>query len=175
MDIQNATRTVYILGAGCSAGQPPAGPGFPLACEFASWLDEFSQEALAGADCTKLKSRVDQTVRLLHEEGVRTPDELVARLGAQARNLGSGTRQERNERDWQVTGTKIATAALFLHLETQAKQLGLPRYDNFLSELFGNSVNWTDASHQAQCHVLSFNYDRLFELAFISRFRPDTG
>jgi hypothetical protein len=169
-------KTVYILGAGCSAGQPPEGSGFPLACQFASSLDEFSQNVLVGADCANLKSQVDQTVELLHLEKVQTLDALVARLGAQARDLSNGlTTGERNRLDWQVSVAKNATAALFLHLERQAKQLGLPRYDNFLSGLFGNIVNWADASLQSKCHVLSFNYDRLFELAFINRFKPDTG
>ncbi len=172
--MQNQTKTVYILGAGCSAGQPPAGPGFPLACEFAPSLDEFSHKMLAGGDCGRLKSRVDETVKLLHQEKVQTLDTLVARLAAEARNWSTAP-TERNRLDRQVRDAKIATTALFLHLETKAKEAGLPRHDNFLSELFGNFVNWAEASQKSRCHVLSFNYDRLFEMAFLSRFKPDTG
>src|ERR1039458_8629314 len=170
------TKTVYILGAGCSAGQQPDGPGFPLACEFVSALDEFSQKRLAGNDCQKLKSLVVDTVKLLRQEKVQTLDTLVARLGAEARDTSNRlTNNERQRRDVQVLDAKIATTALFLELETKAKEAGLPRYDNFLSELFGNSVKWAEASRKAHCNVLTFNYDRLFEMAFLSRFRSDAG
>src|ERR1019366_6840554 len=164
------TKTVYILGAGCSAGHQPDGPGFPLACEFVSALDEFSQKRLAGNDCQKLKSLIVDTVKLLRQEKVQTLDTLVARLGAQA--CDTSNRLTNKERQ-QVLGAKIATTALFLELETKAKETGLPRYDNFLSELFGNSVNWAEASRKAHRSVLTFNYDRLFEMAFLRRFRCD--
>jgi hypothetical protein len=170
------TKTVYILGAGCSAGQQPAGAGFPLACEFVSALDKFGQERLLGNGCQELKALVVDTVKLLRQEKVQTLDALVARLGAEARDTSNRlTNQERRQRDVQVLNSKIATAALFLDLETKAKEAGLPRYDNFLSELFGNSVNWAEASRKAHCNVLTFNYDRLFEMAFLSRFRSDAG
>ena len=172
----NAIKTVYILGAGCSTGKQPNGPGFPLACEFVSALEEFSP-SLAGNDCKKLKSLVDETAHLLRQENVQTLDALAARLGAEAHgSFSTGlTRHQKQLCDKQVHNARIATAALFMDLEKRAKKIGLPRYDNFLNELFGNSTAWAKASRNSTVCVLTFNYDRLFEMAFLNRFKCDTG
>jgi hypothetical protein len=169
-------KTVFIIGAGCSAGKLPTGPGFPSACEFLAALEEFSQR-LAGEDCEKLKSLVVETAELLRQEKVQTLDALAARLGAEAHGSFSTalTTREKQTRDQQVRNARIATAAVFLDLEKRAKKMGLPRYDNFLTELFGNSTDWAKASRNANASVLTFNYDRLFEMAFLNRFKCDTG
>ena len=169
-------KTVYILGAGCSAGKLPNGAGFPLACEFLSALDEFAQR-LTGDDCRKLKTLVDETSGLLRKENVQTLDALAARLGAEAHgSLSSSlTIREKQLLHRQVCNARIATAALFMDLERKNKKIGLSRYDNFLTELFGNSTDWAKASRNSNASVLTFNYDRLFEMAFINRFKCDTG
>jgi len=168
--------TVYILGAGCSAGAPPGGTGFPLACEFTPKLADFGQTLQTDRDCRKLKACIDSTVKLLNEESVQTLDGLAARLAAEARDFSNGlTTQQRQTRRRQIADAKVATAALFMYLEQDAKKTGLYRYHNFLDELFGNSTSWALASRSCRCSVLTFNYDRLFEMAFISRFRPDAG
>lgn len=168
-------KTVYVLGAGCSAGAAPAGPGFPLASEFISALDEFSKR-LVRDDQSKIKLCVDVTARLLRLEGAQTVDALVARLASEAYDFSKPLpQQDRMEREQQIQRAKFATAALFMDLESRAKGTGLPRYHNFIDELFGNSTNWARASKESHSSVLTFNYDRLFEMAFISRFKPDTG
>jgi hypothetical protein len=171
--VNGDNKTVYILGAGCSAGAAPEGPGFPLADKFESALDQFSR-GLDGDDRRRLRSCVEETVQLLRVERAQTLDALVARLASEARDLSKVlTTKERNQRDLQVNHAKIATAALFLDLERRAKATPLSRYHNFLDELFGNSVVWNQASQQSRSSVLAFNYDRLFEMAFISRFKAD--
>lgn len=170
------SKIVYILGAGCSAGQPPDGPGYPLAREFVSALEQFGLRLDGKEDCRHLKSCVDGSVALLRQEAAQTLDTLAARLGAEAHDFGNGlTKQQRQRRHQLIHEAKIATAALFLDLEKKAKETGLPRYHNFLDELFGNVTYWSQASQKSSCRVLTFNYDRLFEMAFISRFKPDTG
>jgi len=166
--------TVYILGAGCSAGAAPDGPGFPLARDFTRRLAEFGQSVQA--DSPVLKNCVESTVKLLSEESVQTLDGLVARLATEAHDFSNGlTTQQRQAKHRQIEHAKVATAALFMDLERKAKTTGLHRYHNFLDELFGNSTRWPLLSKDSKCSVLTFNYDRLFEMAFISRFRPDTG
>jgi hypothetical protein len=168
-------KTVYILGAGCSAGVPPAGPGFPLASEFISALEEFSK-TLVQDNQKLIKSYIDATSGLLRQEGAQTVDALVARLASEAHDFSNAlTPQERRLGEHDIKKAKFATAALFMDLERKAKATGLPRYHNFLDELFGNSTNWDQASRNSRDSVLTFNYDRLFEMAFISRFKPDTG
>ncbi len=167
------SRTVFILGAGCSAGAIPDGPGFPLASEFLPALDQFSR-VLDGDHRRQIRKCAEETVQLLRAERAQTLDALAARLAAEARD-SSRDRTERQQRDRQVKAAKIATTALFLDLERKAKVTGLPRYHNFLDELFGNSVIWNQSSQRSRSSVLTFNYDRLFEMAFVSRFKPDIG
>ncbi len=169
------SKTVYILGAGCSAGAPPLCPGYPLASEFISTLEEFSK-TLVEDNQKRVKCCVDDTCALLRQEAAQTVDALVARLASEAHDFSNAlTSQERQCREQQIRKAKFATAALFMALESKAKETGLPRYHNFMDELFGNATNWSQASRNSRDSVLTFNYDRLFEIAFISRFKPDTG
>ena len=140
-----------------------------------SLLDEFSK-ALVHENQQRIKSCVDGTALLLRQEGAQTVDALVARLASEAHDFSKVlTIQERQLREQQIQKAKLAMTALFMDLETKAKETGLPRYHNFLDELFGNSTNWEQASRNSRYSVLTFNFDRLFETAFISRFKPDTG
>lgn len=152
---------VYILGAGCSVGC-----GYPLATGFVSVLEEFSADLARNPGCAKIKRACDETVRLLKEHGANTVDDLVARLGAQARDSSQVlTINERQRLDRQVDAAKIATYAFFLHLESQARTK-LSRYDNFLREILGQPPQWRRSLATSKVRVLTFNYDRLFELAF---------
>jgi hypothetical protein len=116
------------------------------------------------------------TIGLLVQENAPTLDTLVARLGAAAHDFSQVmTIHERQKLHRQIYEARIATVALFLDLERKAKRTGLPRYAKFFDELFGNSTDWTSASKKSRCDVLTFNYDRLFEIAFLIRFRCDAG
>jgi hypothetical protein len=164
-------KTVYILGAGCSVGKPPIGPGYPLASEFISSLEQFEVKLDNKDDCRKLKKCVSDTVTLLKREKAPTMDALAARLGTRAHDFTNGlTTNDRLLTERQITDAKIATAALFMDLEQSAIETGLIRYHHFLTELFGNTTNWKEASQNSDSSVLTFNYDRLFEIAFRTRF-----
>jgi len=168
-------KIVYILGAGCSAGQPPENPGYPLARDFLLALKNYGESLNDKENCNQLKSCVEGSIALLQQEAAQTLDTLTARLGTEAHDLSNGlTMQARRGLERKIRDAKIATYALFMDLEKRARETGLHRYHNFLDELFGNVTNWSQASQKSKFSVLTFNYDRLFEMAFISRFRCDT-
>jgi hypothetical protein len=98
----------------------------------------------------------------------------VEELGRQKRPLSvvNGSEHYRLEQsaDDQIRSAKIATAALFQELELNAKPTGLQGYRDFLNTIFDGNHDLGALS--ATCsRVLSFNYERLFEIAFIDHFR----
>ena len=58
--------------------------------------------------------------------------------------------------------------AMFLAREEKGRQTRLPQYRSFFTQILGGPP-WT-AAREADCHVLTFNYDRLFEMAFSQSF-----
>ena len=157
--------TVYILGAGCSVKY-----GYPLAAGFIPELESFS--CTLGGDSTKLKRCVDETVALLRQENVQTLDDLTFRIhnGALDDPHHSST-QAYGVRDRRILHAKIATAALFLHLEQSAKAKVLDGYQRLILKLFPGSSDWRQRFRNTNCRLLTFNYDRLFELALLRTFR----
>jgi hypothetical protein len=69
----------------------------------------------------------------------------------------------------EMVAAKTATNALFLAREEQARQTGLKRCRNFITRILGGPP-WKKALSDADCHVLTFNYDQLFEIAFLDSF-----
>ena len=66
----------------------------------------------------------------------------------------------------------LATSAAFLVKEPAARQTGLRRYREFISDVFpGTETRWLWMPPTKSRHVLTFNYDRLFEIAFLDRFQ----
>lgn len=158
---------VYILGAGCSVKY-----GYPLAANFVSKFESFSRSL--GSDAHKLKQAVDETVMLMHEENVQTVDELVFRI----HNRALDDPQQQSTQAYQVRlqrilQTKIATVALFLSLEQGAKAEILDSYQRLILKIFPGSGLWQERCRDARCHLLTFNYDRLFEMALLREFRID--
>lgn len=159
--------TLIILGAGCSfkSGYPLANNSFPRLAEF--------QDSL-GDGTTKLHGCVTQTLDLV--EKLRKQGESVETLDTLARLLHEGkaggeTMQQRNK---LVVPAKVSVAALFLSLEREAVQKHLPGYSQLLVRVFGNNpkVGYRKAIESSRHQILTFNYDRLFELAF-RRYFPD--
>jgi len=73
--------------------------------------------------------------------------------------------------DKQITNAKIAVSTMFLNREQKARDTGLRSYERFIASLFGGG-KWDEVMRSApDCHVLSFNYDRLFEIAFLKYFQ----
>ncbi len=147
----NTPTKVYILGAGCSICG-----GYPAAKDVAAGLQKFAEQ-LSATEAPKLKTCVEQTCALLTQHKVETIDALAKILGD-------------NERD-TVKAAKIAMSAYFFSLEDESVHRAYPKYAAFFDELFRYGENPTpsleDRIKATPCRVLTYNYDRLFERAFI--------
>jgi hypothetical protein len=164
---------VFILGAGCSVecGYPP-GTGF--AAEFEKFLGEI--QGIPEEKCSRIKHSVISTLKLLRETpGVETVDQLAARIEQdlndwkrQRGGLIAASDPEYFKRTSmaarQILDAKIATSAMFLAREDRARQTGLRSYKSFITQVLGGPP-WEEA-RKADCTILTFNYDRLFEIAF---------
>lgn len=165
-------RTLYILGAGCSAGNPPEAPGYPLAKQFRQELQKFATELEGRPQCTKLHKAVISTTKALQQYDCETIDELVRLLVTKAHgNNAILTAAETSLADRAVQFSKIATSAYLLSREAAAAGACGERYRGFLQTLFRNESSWDKAAATSTDSVLSFNYDRLFERAWRDHFQ----
>lgn len=159
-------QTLVILGAGCSVSS-----GYPVATKMFEGFAQFGQGL--GDDAKRLRGLVEKTfalVQLLRAKGesVETLDTLAKLL--HEGKAGGGTMQERNR---SVIDAKLAVSAFFLFLEREAIKKSLPGYRSLMDRVFGTNSRWYAKAIQDSSYcVLTFNYDRLFELAFRQRF-PD--
>ena len=162
-----SATTVYILGAGCSVKY-----GYPLAANFVPAFESFSRSL--GGDAQKLKQAVDETVMLMREANVQTVDELVFRIHNRALDAPEHqSTQAYGVRIRRILRAKIATAALFLALEQRAKAETLDSYQHLIRKIFPGSGDWQQRFRETRCHLLTFNYDRLFEMALLRIFGID--
>jgi SIR2-like domain len=162
---------VYILGAGCSVEA-----GYPDAKRMVEDLKLFRDSELKDEGTTRLKRCITDTIELMLNLGADTIDELADRVHKGAlRKFGDPQDLNVLTRDhprWNaIWHSKSAIAAMFLHREQSAKSK-LQSYKRFLYRIFGGGGTWRQAIEKTACHVLTFNYDRLFEIAFRQHF-PD--
>ena len=168
MSTQKRTK-IYILGAGCSAGN-----GYPTAENFVKELEDFGRGL--GENATRIKKCVESTVELMRRHMIATVDDLAARvhsgcfIDSAAANSSLAASQMR---DRQIKEAKIATAAMLLAKEKAAKETGLKNYHDFALHLFPGGSSWERRFLNADSHILTFNYDRLFELAIMDRAEPN--
>jgi hypothetical protein len=168
------TERVYILGAGCSAGH------YPLAKDFFHSLRDYEARLHERPNCARLCAAVATTAALLHKYQTPTIDRLALRLddelAEQKKHVhwseGLRSAQLEREADEKILTAKVATVAIFLEREEPAKRSGLPAYQEFLNLIFQNNRS-PDVLKSSPVRVLTFNYDRLFELAFMDYFRLD--
>ncbi|HEV3210584.1 MAG TPA: hypothetical protein VGY91_09995 [Chthoniobacterales bacterium] len=152
---------VYILGAGCSKDC-----GYPLGAEMKADLEQFGR-SLDSARSPRLQRAVADTVELFGTT-TETIDVLVQKLYGGNLDEIIGGPQNRHPR---VISATLATCAAFLVKEASARATGFRAYREFLSDLFPNAeTQWLRIPQSNRCHVLTFNYDRLFEMAFVDRF-----
>lgn len=159
-------KKVYILGAGCSAKY-----GLPMANDVVSQLENYGKSLEENK--TRLKQCVEETVELMRKENVKTIDDLTMRLhlGAFDKLHGLPTAsQNREERIWRA---KLAMAVFLLSKEAAARSTGLDSYRNLLHKLCPGSGRWDGRLRRSNCSVLTFNYDRLFEMAFLINNGPE--
>jgi hypothetical protein len=164
---------IVILGAGCSANL-----GFPLGKGLANELREFQSEL---ADSLPLIKRgVSDTTDLAESlPQLDTLDQLTKHceddFHSWRQREGSmvwdeASKQRDNLLAKRIVDAKIAICAMFVAREGKARKIGLGGYDRFIASIFGGDP-WEEAVKTADCHVLSFNYDRLFEVAFLNHFK----
>lgn len=150
---------------------------YPLAKDMLTHLKQFGDGL--GNNTARLRKLVEQTVDLfdrLRAKGTmaQTLDDLarIVHSGHLADN-NIGTNQTTNYR--LIADAKVAIAAMFLSKETQAVNDGLTGYRSLMNRVFASSFG-TDcrlALRNTPYRVLTFNYDRLFELAFRQYFPYD--
>jgi len=146
--------------------------GYPLASEMISRLTRF-KDGLDGK-AARIRSLVEKTGILaseLYRHGHRpqTLDEIVRLIDS-----GELPSISESERDQLVDAAKTSVAALFLSLEREAVSKGLPGYKSLIKRIFDGASQpyYQQAIKESNHRVLSFNYDRLFEIAFRRSF-PD--
>jgi hypothetical protein len=165
------SKKVYILGAGCSVNY-----GYPLAKDFLDALKQYQAAVERRTNCERLKQCLANTITLMEEHSAPTIDRLVrwieddiARQGFHWTQGSEVAKFEQKVED-KIRDAKIATVAVFLERETAAWQTELSSYDEFLHIIFNSNRN-SDALQSTSDCVLSFNYDRLFEMAFTDYFK----
>jgi hypothetical protein len=173
---------VYVLGAGCSYHEQH---GYPLAKSFLHELSAYASRLASIPECKRIQAAVEDTAKLLSQcqSGschASTIDQLINlilhsrcddQLEASRRHLSNDIVALRYE---AVRKAKIATAACFLEREGRVRQHQMEKYREFIQR---NVLNETGVStpstvrlQKSSARVLSFNYDRLFELAFYAAF-----
>src|SRR5437868_6664975 len=130
MNAKEKTK-VFILGAGCSAGN-----GCPVADNFVSELELFGGNL--NAEAARIKDCVEKTATLMRLEHIATIDDLTARAHAGCFDADSlhGSMPGRQRRAQRIKDAKIATAAILLSKEKAAKKTGLHNYHNFILKIF---------------------------------------
>lgn len=160
---------VFILGAGCSADS-----GYPLGKSLTSQLEEFQAEISGRFPI--IEQCVQDTINLAKQAPqFDTLDQLTKHIEddfAWRRREGIVVwdTQKQNLIDKQIVDAKIATGTMFLAKEEKARKMRTPCYERFVASIFGGEP-WQEAVKAANCHVLTFNYDRLFEIAFLNHFK----
>ena len=160
---------IYIIGAGCSKDC-----GYPLGPQMKADLETF-RDQLDPSSSERLIRAITQTVELL-DERINTIDALIQKVSEgrldEALGIdGLDIRQRNIQRSLRERAAALSITANFVAKESTAVQTGLPRYQNLLADLFpGAESTWDLFANSDSIHVLTFNYDRLFELAFLDRF-----
>lgn len=150
---------VYILGAGCSVcGE------YPLACKVTVGLRDFARSRLDREESKELYRCTMATCNRMMETGVETIDQLAAYLNGSEPAV--------------IRDAKLAMSVHFLSLEDAAVERAFWNYRRFFEELFryGKSDLLAARVKATPCRVITYNYDRLFERAFIkwaNQIEPD--
>jgi hypothetical protein len=140
-------------------------------------LDKFVTEFSASAP--RLVALVRQTVEIfdkLNKRGVpvETLNDLAWHVH-QGKLGDNGTPSDRVKKYRLVEDAKLSVAALFLSKEPEAIRRGLPGYRTLMRWIFPSTLgtDYRSAVRNSSFRVLTFNYDRLFELAFRQHFEVD--
>jgi hypothetical protein len=156
-----------------------------LAKQFVPALEAYSSKIAGLAECQRIKRAVDDTAALLKQ--CQTPtchaatiDQLInliwgSRCDQQIRALNPNVPSNVVDLRYDaVRKAKVATAACFLDRESAAAQHQIVKYRDFIQGKVMQGVGLSLPCHlklrRSTARVLSFNYDRLFEIAFFGAF-----
>jgi hypothetical protein len=182
---ENPQTRVYVLGAGCSYDPQY---GYPLANDFVPALQAYSAKIAPIPDCQRIKRAVDDTVALLLQCNTgachaTTIDQLINlirnnRCDEQLRAIYSQTNPHHVDLQYAaIRHAKVATAACFLDKEGPALQAQVGKYRTFIQRKILDETGLSEPCQtrllRSSARVLTFNYDRLFELAFFAAFADD--
>jgi hypothetical protein len=161
---------VAILGAGCSCGY-----GYPLASEMKDHLEQFAKSIELSAP--KLHGAARNTLAVFDKlTGVGSPAQTLDDLAwlVHQGKIATGPREFRdNYNDRIVDEAKAVVSAMFLAKEGESTARILSGYRNFLRRIFPDATHCSRALARSQWRILTFNIDRLFELAFRLHFDVD--
>ena len=154
--------------------------GYPLAKDFLDALKQYQAVLELRKNCERLKQCLANTFALVEKHRPPTIDRLVgwiedevARQKQPLSFIQGAECAQLDQKAWdKIRDAKIVTVALFLEREAAAWQTELSSYDEFLHIIFNGNRN-SDALQSTSDCVLSFNYDRLFEMAFTDYFKLD--
>ncbi len=132
---RSKTKRVFILGAGCSANY-----GYPLGVKLVEELLKFRNDKIHGG-CPIIQSAVNSAIDLakMYPEA-DTLDKLVNLSEERFKSFRSGRSisweradaEQEKFTDKQILNAKIATVALFLDKEHEARKKTLEGYKNYL-------------------------------------------
>jgi hypothetical protein len=156
----NDRPIVTILGAGASesCGFPLARDLFPKITAFGATLDK---------NCAHLKNAINHVIKKAEEFGCATPDDLAFQMHQRRGGEVADHRQA-----WRtIFYSRIVTDAYFLFLERQVTTNQLQSYKDYWHEAFGGFTDaWFGSFPKTRHRLMSFNYDRMPELAFRRHF-----
>jgi len=156
-----------------------------LANGFIAELDSYSAKIAGNGDCQRISTAVKATVKLLKQcQSVAchasTIDELIGliltnRCDTQLKDLEpSSAAGIVGLRYAAVRKAKIATTACFLDKEVDVLRCQISKYKDFIQSKVldetGVSTSCQQRLQKSSVRILTFNYDRLFELAFFAGF-----
>ncbi|MGD0816401.1 MAG: hypothetical protein ABSA83_22650 [Verrucomicrobiota bacterium] len=161
---------VAILGAGCSRPY-----GYPLANQMKDHLKDFAKQIEHSAP--KLHTITQNALCLFDKLAAQgchaeTIDDVAWFVHQGKIPAKQGTFQDEHG-DRLVDEAKTAVSAMFIAKESEPMAKTLQGYRNFLRRIFPSTTHYDRALAGSQWRVLSFNYDRLFELAFRQHFNVD--
>jgi len=169
-EINEMNTKVAILGAGCSSAY-----GYPLANQMEDHLKDFAKRVETSAP--KLHKMTQNTLDLflkLAERGchAQTIDDVAWLVHQGKIPSKQGTFLDEHG-DRLLNEAKAVVSAMFLEKEHEPVGKALTGYRNFLRRIFPNTTHCHRALAESPWRVLTFNYDRLFELAFRQHFDVD--
>jgi hypothetical protein len=168
--ITTMNTKVAILGAGCSCVN-----GYPLANQMRNHISDFAASVESSAP--KLHKLACDTLGVFDEltkQGcpAQTLDDLAWLVNQGKIPVKSGTFKD--EHGYRVVEeAKTVVSAMFLAKERNPIVKTLTEYRSFLRRIFPNATRCERALVESPWRVLTFNYDRLFELAFRQHFNVD--